>query len=352
MLERRKIVEMWQHGEAVALATLVRIEGSSYRRVGARLLIGIEGAYVGSISGGCLEAEVVRKAPWIARNGAVVERYSTLFDDTAEVPYGLGCGGTIDLLIEPAGTKEFEALMQSLQASLRGQEFRVVTQLPETTQALRRCVLDTNGNHFFRSAEGVVDPSMPHFEERLEAPQRLLVFGAGNDAQPLVKMAALLGWTVVVVDGRAQSATIERFPEASRVVCATSINGLEVRGNDAVVVMTHSYEQDRSWLSQLLPLAPRYLGLLGARHRSALLVSEAAAILAWSVSRACEGLFAPVGLDLGGDGAEAIALAVVAEMQACCEGKLGVSRRMTAELVAEQIDKSGSSRYLQTQCAL
>jgi xanthine dehydrogenase accessory factor len=98
--------------------------------------------------------------------------------------------------------------------------------------------------------------------------------------------------------------------------------------------------------------SPRYLGLLGARHRSALLVAEAAAALGWSLERACEGLFAPVGLDLGGDGAEAIALAIIAEMNACVEGKLGVSRRMTAELVEEQIAQGGASRYLQAQCAL
>jgi xanthine dehydrogenase accessory factor len=124
------------------------------------------------------------------------------------------------------------------------------------------------------------------------------------------------------------------------------------RRGDAVVVMTHSYEQDRAWLAGLLPLRVKYLGLLGARHRSALLVSEAAAMLGWSVEEACEGLFAPVGLDLGGDGAEAIALAVIAEMQACVEGKIGVSRRMNAEVVGEQIAKGGASRYLQAQCAL
>ena len=98
--------------------------------------------------------------------------------------------------------------------------------------------------------------------------------------------------------------------------------------------------------------ASRYLGLLGARHRSALLVSETAAMLGWSVERACEGLFAPVGLDLGGDGAEAIALAVVAEIQGCVEGKIGVSRRMTRVMVEEQVAEGGASRYLQAQCAL
>jgi len=93
-------------------------------------------------------------------------------------------------------------------------------------------------------------------------------------------------------------------------------------------------------------------GIWGARHRSALLVSETAAMLGWSVERACEGLFAPVGLDLGGDGAEAIALAVMAEIQGCVEGKLGSSRRMTPEKVEEQIARGGPSQYLQIQCAL
>jgi xanthine dehydrogenase accessory factor len=179
-----------------------------------------------------------------------------------------------------------------------------------------------------------------------------LLCGAGDDAQPVVKMASLLGWNVTVLDGRSQWATRERFPEASSVRVASSLDGINVGESDAAVVMTHSYEQDRRWLTALLPERPRYLGLLGARHRSALLVSEAAAMLSWDVERVCERIFAPVGLDLGGDGADAIALAVVAEIQACCEGKLGVSRRMSAESVAEQIALGGASRYLQTQCAL
>ena len=344
MMERRRICRLWERGDASALVTLVRVEGSSYRRVGARLLIAANGEYAGSISGGCLEAEVVRKAQWMVRDGrAVVERYSTLFDDTADIPYGLGCGGTVDLLIEPANTPECAALMEAMAASLRGEEARVVTWLPRGTQGLRREISKGDG---FEPVDAWA------FDERLEAPQTLLVFGAGDDAQPMVRMAALMGWSVTVIDGRAQMARAERFPEAERVVVAATLDGLEVSERDAVVLMTHSYEQDRAWLAAVLPAAPRYLGLLGARHRSALLVSEAAAMLGWSLERVCEGLFAPVGLDLGGDGAEAIALATVAEVQACCEGKLGISRRMTPEMVAAQVAEGGASRYLQTQCAV
>jgi len=354
MIERRKIVELWQRGDAVAMVTLVRVAGSSYRRVGARLLIAANGDYAGSISGGCLEAEVIRKAAWLVRDGATVERYSTLFDDTAEIPYGLGCGGTVDLLIEPAGTPEFTTLMQALAASLQGESFVMETILPSGGTPLRRTVQtgnwqlatgDSSSDNLRSQAAGTI-------VEVITPPQRLLIFGAGDDAQPMVRMAALLGWNVVVADGRPQLARADRFPEAERVLAGTSLDALQITANDAAVIMSHSYEQDRAWLAALLHLHPRYLGLLGARHRSALLVAEAAAILGWDVARACEGLFAPVGLDLGGDGAEAIALATVAEIQACSEGKLGVSRRMTPVLVAEQLAAGGASRYLQAQCAL
>jgi len=350
MMERRRICQLWDRGDAGALVTLVRVEGSSYRRTGARLLIAANGDYAGSISGGCLEAEVIRKAQWLVRGGnAVVERYSTLFDDTADIPYGLGCGGTVDLLIEPAQTTECLALVNAMKASLRGETRGVITWLPQGNAPLRREISDGSEAKIFSCGpEDRIAPDL--FAETLDAPQRLFVFGAGDDAQPMVRLAALLGWSVIVIDGRSQWAQPARFPEAERVT--STLDNLVVTAHDAVVLMTHSYEQDRAWLAAVLPKSPRYLGLLGARHRSALLVSEAAAMLHWTVARACEGLFAPIGLDLGGDGAEAIALATIAEVQACCEGKLGISRRMTAETVAEQITLGGASRYLQTQCAL
>jgi xanthine/CO dehydrogenase XdhC/CoxF family maturation factor len=358
MRERRKIVEMGRRGDAAAMVTLVRVEGSSYRRVGARMLVAANGEYAGSISGGCLEAEVLRKAAWMVRGGALVERFSTLFDDTAEIPYGLGCGGTVDLLLEPAGTPEFAAVMEALEACVRGEVRRVAGQLPNEGRPLLRRVCDAGGKVLFESEGWGLDQvrAAEAFEEELLPPQRLLVLGAGDDAQPVVQMAGLLGWRVVVVDGRAQMARRQRFPEAEQVLVMSPQDGVEVQADDAVVVMTHSYEQDRDWLTAVLRQGPRYLGLLGARHRSALLVSEAAALLGWSVAEVCERLSAPVGLDLGGDGAEAIALAIVAEIHAACEGRLGAARmssgRMTPATVAEQIEKGGASRYLQTQCAL
>ena len=337
------------------MVTLVRVDGSSYRQPGARLLIGAAGEYAGTVSGGCLEAEVVRRSVWRVRGGAVVDRYSTEFDDTAEVPYGLGCGGVLDLLLEPSGTAEYEALVEAMERSLAGDERTVATWLPEGGRGLRRAVWDAAGAEVFRSAGcGAPEPVEEAFVERLRAPQRLVIFGAGDDARPVVQVAALLGWSVWVADGRAPLARAERFPGAERVMAAATAAGVGVRAEDAVVLMTHSYEQDRALLAELVALRqrPRYLGLLGAQHRSALLVTEAASISGRTVAECCERMYAPVGLDLGGDGPEAIALAVVAEIQACAQGKLGGVRRLTAEMVASQVKRGGASRYLRAQCAM
>jgi xanthine/CO dehydrogenase XdhC/CoxF family maturation factor len=357
MVDRRQIVDLWRGGSAQVLVTLVRIEGSSYRRTGAHLLIANGSEYAGSISGGCLETEVVRKASWFIASGPSVKRYSTLFDDTAEIPFGLGCGGVVDLLFEPVDTPECQALLTAMEASLTGAEFRVVTWLPQNGQLFARAIFDASGKLIFasHSLPPSFDTNAPGvYTELLTGPQRLFLLGAGDDVKPVVKMAALLGWRVFVADGRPQLAKPERFLEAERVFAVSSSAELGLNSNDAVVLMTHSYEQDRTLLAGLLsaPEVPGYIGLLGASHRSALLVSEAAAMIGSTVAGCCERVWAPVGLDLGGDGAEAIALAVIGEVHAWREGKLAASRRLTPERVAEQIAKGGASRYLRTRCAI
>lgn len=366
MMERRRIVELWQQNGARVLTTLIRVEGSSYRRPGARLLVADTGEYAGTISGGCLESEVVRKAIWKIRAGAMVERYSTLFEDTDEVPFGLGCGGVVDLLLEPVDTPECRALLGAMERSLAGERVKIVTWLPGEGKRLRRVILGADGIVIFAS-EGLPEKKLNcapdlhpeesyegRFVEELRGPQGLFVLGAGDDAAPLVRMAALMGWRVTVADGRSQLARADRFPDATAVtlLSADKIDHMRIRSDDAVVVMTHSYEQDRALLAALLPLAPRYLGLLGARHRSSLLVSEVAEITGLSVDTCCDRISAPVGLDLGGEGPEAIALAVIAEAQARCMGKLGAPRRLTPEDVARYLREGGGERYLKRACAL
>ena len=372
--ELRQLIQKARDGGGQVLATLVRVEGSSYRRPGARLLLDGNGGYAGTISGGCLEGDLVRRAKWLIREGATLQHYSTAFDDAAEVPFGLGCGGELDLLLEPADSEEFQALLEGVERSFAGVAQRVVTWMPREGQPLRRAVfpLSAAGTgsggcaagpaHFASRSLGErqieeartleSNAGWPKiFVEELHPPQRLLIFGAGDDAKPIVRLGAMLGWSVTVADGRPQLARKTRFPEAERVLVPGEA-GVEIRSEDAVVLMTHSYEQDRMWLRQTLPVGPRYLGLLGARHRSSLLVSEVASELGWTVAQCCERLHAPVGLDLGGDGPEAIGLAVAAEIQGCVQGKPGRPRRLSAEDVAEQVARGGASAYLQAQCAM
>lgn len=365
MRETRDIVALWREATGqkagapaeCALVTLVRLEGSSYRKPGARMLLA-GAAQAGSISGGCLEEEVARKAAWMTRSGAVLQRYSTLFDDTSEIPYGLGCGGVVDLLLEPLRLPETQALLMALERSLQGEPQIVATLAPEADAPLARMVWNASGAVLFSSA-GLTPAAQMQlaaqalqnaeaqpprhtestlrvdgrertlFVERIQPPQRLFVFGAGRDAQPLVRTAHLLGWTVIVADGRAQLARAENFPEAASVHTlpsdvaqfAAAIRGLGLQPADAAVLLTHSYAQDRLLLPLLLPLGLRYLGLLGARHRSRLLLLEAAEQLGERVQDCLERVHAPVGLNLGGDTPESVALAIVAEIQAVLHGR-------------------------------
>lgn len=362
--ERRQLIERMRLGGPLVLATLVRTQGSSYRRPGARLLLGPEATSIGSISGGCLEGDLMQRGTWLTRSGPVVQHFSTAFDDTAEMPFGLGCGGELDVLIERSDTAEFAALRNALEASEGGSRRRVVTWLPAAAAAyLRRAVIGEDGAVLFMSpkvsgeellqaSEMPAESAMPTmFIENLTPPQRLVLCGAGDDARPMTMMGRLLGWKVVVVDGRRQLARSERLPDANSVVLLERPEDLDVGKDDAVVLMTHSYEQDRALLQVALQAAPHYLGLLGARHRSSLLLSEVALKLGWSLEQCCAGVYTPVGLDLGGDGPEAIALAVVSEIQACLQGRLGSFRQLSANDVLEAVARGGSSAYMHAQCA-
>jgi xanthine dehydrogenase accessory factor len=387
MVERSAIVEQWRsrQDDTAVLATLVRVEGSSYRRPGARMYIHSTGS-VGAISGGCLEGEVTRKAAWIARNGPAVERYSTLFDeildesnalDTREIPYGLGCGGVIDVLLEPVASPETNAMLLALEAAQRGETLYSASVLPAASNnsvPVARVIVRDDKSIVFASRHldaeiqsrlaslarttveaNTVSVSLGNetrqvFLESLLPPQRLVIFGAGDDARPLVRMAHLLGWRVTVADGRAWLAQAARFPEAEQVLALSehgaNFDQLHLSDRDAVALLTHSFEQDRKLLGKLLPLELRYLGLLGARHRSRLLLTEAASQLGWSPEEALQRVHAPIGLDLGGDSPEAVALAILAEVQAALHQKTAISRGMSTEDFLAAPER----RYIPAQC--
>lgn len=351
MSELRQIVDLWRAAKAgseeICLATVVRVEGSSYRKPGARMLLTRSGQRAGTVSGGCLEAEVMKKAWWLTENGPTIQRYSSFFDDDSPAPYGLGCGGTVYVLLERA--EAAHAVLNALDANLSARiPFVIVT---DTDHASTLLVQPADGDMTHRSTEAAASseaaelvqrafderhsfyatlPASEVFVEYVPPCPALTIFGAGDDAKPLANFAQGLGWYVTVADGRSQLARPDRFPSADRTVVldydqAAPLRELSIDADDAFVLLTHSYEQDRTILQQLLPHRPKYLGVLGPSQRTKRLVGEIAPQLNMSQEECLACLYAPVGFDIGAHTPESIALSIVTEIVAVRNGRQGMS---------------------------
>ena len=372
LAEILQIVSLWRkaraRGEAVYLATVVQVSGSSYRKPGARMLVTAGGERAGSISGGCLEAEVSQRISWLTRSGAVVQRYNSSFDEEGEgMQYGLGCGGTIWVLLEP--TREATRVLDAMERAAAGDAPSIaVAGLGEdqygTVAVADRELVDryrASGHSELASFEEHVEPieralaqnafltasletskELPSFVYiPISPPPRLTVFGAGQDSQSLVRIAIELGWRVEVADGRSPLLRPERFPGVSNLrLLAFEPGGEEKSGKikmaahdlcfqtgDLAVLLTHSYELDRALLEILLPQSLAYLGVLGPVHRTQRLLQEVAPVVGLTAAECLSKVHAPAGLDLGVGDASTIALAIVAEMQACLANTVGSVER-------------------------
>lgn len=297
-------------GPGGVLATLVSVEGSSYRRPGARLLVRPDGTRLGSISGGCLEEDVMARAARVLATGqpdAVV--YDTTTENDLVWGVGLGCHGIVRVLLERLPPRPPWAF--ALAANIAQ---RRPTALTVTHAGADRAQWGTR-----LAAPGDCPDPASLFLEQVSCPTALVIFGAGDDAQPLARLAQELGWHVTVADPRAAFATSARFPSADALVVgpAEQLAAKVAPGGDALaVVMTHHYVHDLPLLRDLLARPLAYLGLLGPRKRAEKILADldAAGVEIHADRRAS--LHAPVGLDLGADSPEQVALSILAEMQA------------------------------------
>jgi xanthine/CO dehydrogenase XdhC/CoxF family maturation factor len=344
-------------GEPAVLATVVRTEGSTYRRAGARALLRAGGRMTGAVSGGCLEADLAARVDELLASGqAEVVTYDTRLGDDLAWGLGLGCNGRVDVLLEPlAGDALARAL--SLHARCRdlatpavlttviavaGREGRRVGDrllLTESGEVVSwgirldavpaELVADAQETLAIRRsavrAYGQALDDIPGFEvvhEFLSPPLSLLVYGAGADAVPLVRLAAGLGWQVTVVDHRPDYARPERFPGTTVRLAERVAPEIAAGRCDAAVVMSHNYERDLVQLRALLSADVAYIGVLGPRRRTLRMIDDL------GVSEADAGrLYAPVGLDIGAETPDEIALAIVAEIQAITCGRRGAPLR-------------------------
>ena len=330
-----------------ALATVVEVLGSAYRRPGARMLVGDDGQLTGAISGGCLEGDARQRARQaIFRGQPALVTYDTRDEDDPRHGLGPGCQGVVRILLEPLDFAAPDNPMELLRGFATYPEPAVLATVFNTDGAAglragvgQRVLLTAAGA--VRGAPALATPlaeaaraTLTHgttqvlavetdagpvqaLLELLTPPLRLRVYGAGNDAQPLVRLAATLGWHITVLDGRPNLATAARFPEAAavRVVPMAAIAD-ETPGEDYAVLLSHNYAYDLAALELHLPSAGPYIGLLGPRLKAARLMEELALTGTQQAALLRTRLHSPIGLDLGSETPEEIALAIVAEIQA------------------------------------
>ncbi len=372
-------------GQDAVIATVVKVEGSAYRRPGARMVIPQLGGATGTVSGGCLESDVSKKAWWLTASGKpVIRTYSTGEDDDdledAELSFGLGCNGTVHILFERVSAQTPSLaikVLKQVQASARPAALATVigSESEQPTALGERVALDADGKlelqmhdrllaqtiaadlqtvmdaekSAIRSYEGHSGP-IQVLLEYIPAPRRLVIFGAGHDAVPLVNMAHLQGWHTTVIDARTHFARPERFPDADQVSALPlqPFAGMQALVDDAaVVVMTHSYTQDRHWLGQVLALQPRYIGQLGPRSRTERLLDEMSSEVRQLPAFAT--LHYPVGLDLGGDTPASVALSILAEINAVLNRRSGgMLKHREASIHAADVMMAGETGLLKS----
>jgi xanthine/CO dehydrogenase XdhC/CoxF family maturation factor len=303
--------------ETAALATLVTVEGSSYRRPGARLLVLSGGRRIGSISGGCLEDDIVLRARNVLQSGQPeVALYDTTSENDIVWGVGLGCRGVVRVFIEkiPAIRPKWLSVLAKNQSAYRNTPLAIVH--GESANSHR-------GTHLIHDLPPDI-AAEEIFKEVIAPPPALFLFGAGDDAIPLARLAKEVGWRVTLIDSRAAYATAQRFPEVDRIIVAPAeglAGQLELDEKSFVVLMTHRFAEDEKLLRFLLERPLAYLGVLGPRQRTDRLLAQLEDDGFTALPETMERLCAPVGLDLGSTTPETIALSILAELQCCLTGR-------------------------------
>jgi len=282
---RLALADAAERGEHALLATVVNVDGSTYRGTGARMVVRADGSTVGAVSGGCLEADIVARAAELFGTGTPeLAHYDTRGSDDEVLGLGLGCRGVLDVQLEP----------------LAG-------------EALHRAIAELSA-----------------LRERTAV--RVLVCGGGTDAIPVVRIAAAVGWLVTVVDHRPTFATTARFPDAERVLQIDTVRepaslgaSLALDRFSAAISMAHAATHDRAYLHALLGVPSlRYLGVLGPRRRTMELLDGAPGIVSGVLP---SNVYAPIGLDFAAETPDEIALSIVSEIAAVLAGRPPVSLR-------------------------
>lgn len=361
MKEIREIIKAYEaankDGKKSALAAVVYLNGSSYRRPGARMLVTDEGEITGAISGGCLEGDALRKAMMVlSQQKSKLVTYDTSDEDDATIGIQLGCAGVIQVLFEPIDENDLNNPIRLLSKAIASRQKAVLVTLfsledKKNEQPGTCLLLEENGNvsgHIpFKELQNEImndvyeamknqtssfknytteNISLTAFIEFLQPPVSLVIVGAGNDALPLMQMADITGWDVRIVDGRSTHASPERFVSACQILVSKPehvLEQIEIDHQTVFVLMTHNYNYDLAMLKALILRNVTYIGLLGPKKKLSRMLDEIREGGFDINEEYLKNIYGPVGLEIGAETAEEIAVSIIAEIKAVLSGKSG-----------------------------
>ncbi|MGK7887545.1 MAG: XdhC family protein [Crocosphaera sp.] len=327
------------------LATIVNSFGSTYRQKGAKMLITETGEMVGTLSGGCVENDIFQYTKRIA-NEPLLITYDATSEEDLIWGFGLGCKGAVQILLEKLDFSFKLSPLNLITECLKNQKHGAIATIFDTEgevdvkigsrffvypdnitytdiqeQNLKNAIADdtitakNNGKSTVNKYQ-LSSGSVEVFIEVITPPTSLIIFGAGRDVLPVVKLAKEIGWHVTVVDCRAQEKTYQRFAFADKIILTRRdiiSQQISIKENDLAVVMTHNYFDDYNIIKSLLPTKISYLGVMGSKNRIAKIIEELN-----PTKNQLEKLYSPIGLDIGADTPAEIANAIISEIQAVC----------------------------------
>jgi xanthine dehydrogenase accessory factor len=327
-----------------ALATVVKVKGSSYRSPGARMLITDDGKWVGSISGGCLEGDALRKARFVMQeNKPTTVTYDTREESNQNLGIGLGCNGVIDVLIEPIDGKQKETIINLIGDIVTANEPVALATIFAGPHSVGRKILITQTSKDLpfihdipidrvaddlkarfatgKSEAKTYSSTAGDFEVFLELIQpaiSLIIFGGGFDARPVSQLAKSLGWEVMVTDECVAHIAPLFFPAADKLsLCHRDFidRDFKITPYTACVLMSHNYEYDRDVLRKIISSDTPYIGILGPRKRYDKMLAEFEQSNLILTAAQRERIHSPIGLDIGAETPDEIALSITAEIQ-------------------------------------
>ena len=346
-----KKIKTLQPDENAIIATVVDVQGSSYRLPGAKMLILENGDTFGTVSGGCLEADILERAKQVLETGKPqVFIYDTTKDLDSVFSLNMGCRGIIRILLEPARDSSLLAFIAGCLEHNQNGLSATLVKADITLPLATRLLLSDNGafqtdfaNENFQEisvdAQDILSSGKSAiksyefgevFFDHLSLPIHLTIFGAGADAVPLAGIAKNLGWYVTIVDHREKFANKDRFVDVDSILISHPENTAEkviIEQNSVFVIMTHNYEHDKNILRVLLKSNAKYMGKLGPKRRSENMLLEFNKEGLEFTNDELANFYSPVGLDIGADTPEAIALSIVSEIQSVIKHRDGTNLR-------------------------